>query len=58
MFYSKLQTVLNSANRADILVVMGDFNSKVGKRSGIWEGVVGEFGLGERKKRGDMLIDF
>jgi len=30
MFYSKLQKVLNSANRADIVVVMGDFNAKVG----------------------------
>jgi len=45
MFYSKLQTVLNSANHADIVVVMGDFNAKVGKGSGIQGGVVGEFGL-------------
>jgi len=57
MFYSKLQTVLNSANRGRHVVTIGDFNAKLGKGSGIRGGVVGEFGLGERNQRGDMLID-
>jgi len=37
---------------------MSDFNAKVSKGSGIQGGVVGEFGLGERNQRGDMLIAF
>jgi len=42
----------------DIVVVICNFNDKVGMGSGIRKGVIGEFGQGERNQRGDMLIDF
>ena len=40
----------------DIKIVMGDFNSKVGSARA--EILVGSFGMGEKNKRGDRLIEF
>lgn len=39
-----------------IIIVMGDFNSKVGE--GRTSDVIGSHGLGERNKRGDILEVF
>ncbi|CAH2246837.1 jg12407 [Pararge aegeria aegeria] len=38
-------------------VVMGDYNARLGKRSGA-ELRVGQFGYGQRNERGQMLADF
>ena len=40
------------------LIVMGDFNAKIGKREDWEERTVGQFGSGERNDRGDRLIEF
>ncbi|XP_030753190.1 craniofacial development protein 2-like [Sitophilus oryzae] len=40
----------------EITFILGDFNAKVGK--GKSEDVVGDYGTGERKERGDTLIQF
>ena len=52
-FYDKLQEVINSAPRTDMIILMGDFNVKVGNVHLNSNGVVGKFRFGRRNKRGD-----
>ncbi|RUS89973.1 hypothetical protein EGW08_002240 [Elysia chlorotica] len=55
-YYEEIQTVLRHVKSTDVLIIMGDFNAKVGKGK---EGdTVGNYGLGERNERGQRLIHF
>lgn len=55
-FYAQLQDVIDKSPKGDIMIVMGDFNAKVGKgRKGQ---IVGDHGLGEENEAGENLIDF
>ncbi len=56
-FYGQLQDTIDNIPSKDMLVVMGDWNAKVGN-SQLKSKTVGTFGLGERNERGDDLIDF
>ena len=48
-FYSQLQQTIDRTKSKDVIVIMGDFNGKVGRRQNDTEkGNVGNFGLGER----------
>src|SRR5437867_3684120 len=54
-FYESLQDVMDKAHKGDVLLIMGDFNAKVGEGA---EGrTVGKFGLEIRNESGDKLID-
>merc|ERR1711915_771646 len=56
-FYEDLRnTVRQNWKHGERLVVMGDFNSKVGKERE--ENIVGPYGLGERNENGDLMVDF
>ncbi|XP_071508162.1 craniofacial development protein 2-like [Diadema antillarum] len=58
-FYESIQQVLDSIPTNDIVILMGDFNAKVGE--GFEPGeetTVGGFGLGERNDRGEQLVSF
>jgi len=57
-FYSRLQVVFSSMPKNDIIILMGDFNAKVGRQNLDSNGVVGKFGYGERNERGDRLTAF
>ena len=58
-FYSTLQKEIDSKESKDILIISGDFNAKVGRKKNSEEdGIIGNFGLGERNKRGDTVVDF
>ncbi|XP_041109767.1 craniofacial development protein 2-like [Polyodon spathula] len=53
-FYSDLQQAIDQVPAKDIILIGGDFNAKVG--AGGEPPVVGKFGLGERNKAGDRLV--
>uniref|UniRef100_A0A8D8ZLR6 Craniofacial development protein 2 n=1 Tax=Cacopsylla melanoneura TaxID=428564 RepID=A0A8D8ZLR6_9HEMI len=55
-FYSSLNQVLKKLKKQDILIIMGDFNAKLG--AGKTSQSVGPFGLGNRNPRGDELETF
>uniref|UniRef100_A0A8D8XEP5 Craniofacial development protein 2 n=1 Tax=Cacopsylla melanoneura TaxID=428564 RepID=A0A8D8XEP5_9HEMI len=55
-FYSSLNQVLKKLKKQDILILMGDFNAKLG--AGKTSQSVGPFGLGNRNPRGDELETF
>jgi len=57
-FYLDLQGTIDTTPRGDILVIMGDFNAKVGEDRSGWEEVVGKYGLGVRNEAGERMLEF
>ena len=55
-FYGVLQDTIDQQHKKDMLVIMGDWNAKIGKNCNSI--VTGKYGLGERNERGDALEDF
>ncbi|CAG4966253.1 unnamed protein product [Colias eurytheme] len=59
-FYKELELTIDKIPRRELLLVLGDFNAKVGNTAmddGI-RNIVGKYGLGTRNKRGERLIEF
>ncbi|XP_072025376.1 craniofacial development protein 2-like [Amphiura filiformis] len=56
-FHEMIQGTLDSIPKRDLLIVLGDWNAKIGKSSEESD-IVGKHGLGTRNERGDILYDF
>lgn len=59
-FYNELETCMDQVPKREPLIVLGDFNAKVGStknESGLRH-IVGLYGLGTRNDRGERLIQF
>ena len=54
-FYEDLQDLLELTSPKDVLLIIGDWNAKVGSQE--TPGVTGKFGLGVRKEAGQRLIE-
>ena len=46
-FYDDLDSVISAAPRTDKLILLGDFNARVGTDHQTWEGVIGSEGVGK-----------
>jgi hypothetical protein len=57
-FYALLQQTVNNTSNTDLMVIMGDFNAKVGTDWKTWKGAIGKFGHGEENERGERLLQF
>ena len=58
-FYDQLDNIIAKVPKKDILVVLGDWNAKIGPDTyQHWAGTVGKFGLGETNDRGLRLLEF
>ena len=55
-FYEDLQDLLELTPRKDVLVIIGDWYTKVGSQE--TPGVTGKFGLGMQNEAGQRLIEF
>ncbi|XP_019766418.1 craniofacial development protein 2-like [Dendroctonus ponderosae] len=55
-FYKHLNEALSLVKKVDNIIVMDDFNAKVGKKQ--CQIIVGGFGMGRRNDRGDRIIQF
>ena len=55
-FYEDLQELLELTPQKDILLIIGDWNAKVGSQE--TPGVTGKFGLGVQNEAGQRLIEF
>ena len=55
-FYEDLQDLLELTPKKDVLLIIGDWNAKVGSQE--TPGVTGKFGLGVRNEAGQRLIEF
>jgi hypothetical protein len=51
-----MQSVLNEIPRKDVVILMGDWNAKIGK--GEESETVGKYGLGSRNEAGERLLEF
>lgn len=54
--YEQIEELVKKEKATDQVIIMGDWNAVVGE--GREDGEVGEFGLGVRNERGQMLVDF
>ena len=57
-FYDQLQSTLSSVPSSDLLVILGDFNARVGSDHSTWNLVIGPHGTGECNENGEQLLDF
>ena len=55
-FYEDLQDLLELTPKKDVLLIIGDWNAKVGSQE--IPGVTGKFGLGVQNEAGQRLIEF
>ena len=56
VFYEDLEKAKNQCKSQDPIIIMGDFNAKVGSER--VDDVVGPFGLGEKNERGERLTEW
>ncbi len=61
-FFADLQSVLDRVPAEDVVVLLGDWNARVGSRHGSqadrWEGVLGKHSLGNMNEAGLFLLSF
>ena len=57
-FYSELHSALNAVPSTDMVVLLGDFNARVGTDTQTWHTVLGPHGAGEVNDNGQRLLDF
>ena len=57
-FYDQLQATVDKCNRHDVVIVMGDLNTKVRDENKDMEEIIGKHGLGSRNDNGNRLCDF
>ena len=62
-FYADLQETIDSVHVDDVLLVVGDFNARVGSSerredSSMWDGVRGCHGAGKMNESGEALLSF
>ena len=55
-FYEDLQDLLELTPKKDVLLIIGDWNAKVGSQEK--HGVTGKFGLGMTNEAGQKVIEF
>ena len=56
-FYTQLQEEIDKTPRHDILIVMGDFNAKIGANNEGYEECMGKEGIGERNDNGERFCN-
>ena len=56
LFYHSLDSLLSETLAADKLILLGDFNARVGKEQDTWPQALGKFGKGEMNSNGALLL--
>ena len=55
-FYQQMRGVLAEVPAADKLILLGDFNARVGADHNTWSGAIGRFGRGNANANGELLL--
>ena len=55
-FYEELHSAIAAVPKADKLIILGDFNARVGSDNVSWDGVIGEYGAGHCNSNGLLLL--
>ena len=56
-FYEDLHTLISAVPQSDKLIVLGDFNARVGTDHQSWEGIIGRHGIGNCNSNGQLLLN-
>ena len=57
VFYEELQKCVRQVLRGNMLLILGDFNARVGNDTRTWRGAIGRFGPEEQNENGLHLLD-
>ena len=57
-FYEELNALVKDVPQSDKLILLGDFNARVGTYCNNWKGVLGPRGTGKQNSKGLMLLSF
>ena len=55
-FYEEINSLILAAPKSDKLIILGDFNARVGTDDKTWEGVIGKHGTGKCNSNGLLLL--
>ena len=55
-FYNKVASVLRGIPRTDKLLLIGDFNARIGRDNDKWPLVMGKHGIGKCNSNGELLL--
>ena len=55
-FYDILDSTIHRTPHDDKLIILGDFNARVGKDQHLWEGILGRHGIGNMNSNGLRLL--
>ena len=56
-FYNRVLTIVQGRSRRNIVILMGDFNAKIGSDNTGYEEVMGRQGIGEMNDNGERFTD-
>ena len=57
-FYCDLRSLVRNTPAEDKIIILGDFNARVGRDSEAWKGVLGKHGVGNCNDNGRLLLEF
>ena len=55
-FYEELHAVIATVPKADKLIILGDFNARMGSDNISWNGTIGKYGVGRINSNGLLLL--
>ena len=56
-FYDLLDQTLSHIHRSDKILLLGDFNARVGSNYAVWNGIIGKHGVGKANSNGTRLLN-
>ncbi|XP_017681949.1 PREDICTED: craniofacial development protein 2-like, partial [Lepidothrix coronata] len=57
-FYTDLRRLTQKVPADDKIIILGDFNARVGKNFEAWKGILGKHGVGNCNDNGQLLLEF
>ncbi|XP_051651908.1 craniofacial development protein 2-like [Manacus candei] len=57
-FYADLHLLTQKVPADDKIIILGDFNARVGKNFDAWKGILGKHGFGNCNDNGRLLLEF